>query len=142
MLRELQEAARPLGLYVGQHRECRDPLACYYVAYLNEHGRGILKFSTAEQVRVLLSEHADGYKKPSKPQEPNEDDELFTLRNAARPLGLHVGRHERFDPAIGGGEYYVMEKKTSKDQRSASYLKYATSQEVEEFLERQAASYT
>jgi hypothetical protein len=69
------------------------------------------------------------------------DDELYTLRNQARPLGFWVGIHEQFDPCRGGGPYYLMRRKEHKDQRNPSLLRYATKEMIEDYLEGIANDY-
>jgi hypothetical protein len=130
-LKELRRQAEPLNLFVGEHREYRDPAARFFVAYagVHEHG-GIGKYQTAEQVRAILAEYA----KPRKPLNGGESD-LFTLRNLARPRGFWVGEHVDFDPCRGGGPYYIVPRRMSADEPNhMPLLKYATAQQVEEFL--------
>lgn len=63
-----------------------------------------------------------------------EDHTLFELRSRARELGLWVGRHKFFDPAFGGGPFYIMERKRSPDQRNETLLKFATAKMVKKYL--------
>lgn len=120
-LETLQAAAKPLGLFVGQHRECCAPDACYYVEQFSKCGRPGLKFATAEQVRAFLA--------------------FFTLRRAAQPLGFYVGEHKHFDPSRGGGPFFLMRRKEQPDQRMPMLLRYATAEMVKDFLSQQAEEY-
>ena len=67
----------------------------------------------------------------------DDHDTQFTLNNQARPLGLWIGIHKSYDPLLGGGPFFVMPRKTAKDQRSPTLLRYATAERVEEFLRDQ-----
>jgi hypothetical protein len=49
--------------------------------------------------------------------------------------------HTHFDPARGGGPFYVMPRKMHPDDKSESLLRYATAERVEEFLKQQVESY-
>lgn len=69
------------------------------------------------------------------------DDELYSLRNLARPLGFWVGVHAHFDVTRGGGQYYVMPKNKYPGQRNPSLLRFATREMVEEFLSNSADHY-
>jgi hypothetical protein len=69
------------------------------------------------------------------------DDDIYTLNNMARPLGFFVGRHRAFDPAMGGGQFYLMPKKQHPDERVKTLIKYKTFAEIEEFLQKAAAQY-
>jgi hypothetical protein len=75
----------------------------------------------------------------------SEDHELFTLRNAARPLGYWVGLHRNFDAARGGGPFYVMHAKSSpryeQHWNDPTVLKYATAEQVEDFLKQEGENY-
>lgn len=71
----------------------------------------------------------------------HENDEHYTLQNLARPLGFYVGTHKTFDVLLGGGCYFIMPRKKRKDERCPTLLKYATAQEVEEWLKQQADNY-
>lgn len=64
----------------------------------------------------------------------DDDDTLFTLQNIARPKGFYVGLHKQFDPLLPGGPFFLMYRKRSKDDRSPTLLKYATAEQIEEFL--------
>ena len=69
------------------------------------------------------------------PAYDDDGDTLFELRNLARPLGYWVGYHYHFDPARGGGPYFVMESKSrSGAERNPSLLRYASKASVEKFL--------
>jgi hypothetical protein len=68
----------------------------------------------------------------------HEDNEHYTLQNAARPLGYFIGVHKTFDPVLGGGPYFVMPRKKHPDERCPTLLKFATAAEVEEFLQQTA----
>jgi hypothetical protein len=71
----------------------------------------------------------------SDPVYGDDGDTLFELRNAARPLGYWVGYHYHFDPARGGGPYYVMERKSNSGaERNPSLIRYASKATVEKFL--------
>lgn len=70
-----------------------------------------------------------------------EDHELYTLRQEARPLGFWVGRHGYFDPARGGGPFYLMRRKEFKEQRNPTLLRYATSEMIQDFLQQAAETY-
>jgi hypothetical protein len=72
-------------------------------------------------------------------------DELFTLRNQARPLGYYVGEHRNYDPCRGGGPFWLMYAKSNPlydaHQNNPTILKYATPEQIEEFLREEVENY-
>jgi hypothetical protein len=76
------------------------------------------------------------------PAYDDDPDTLFTLQNMARPLGYYVGVHNHFDPARGGGPFYLMERKAiSGAERNPSLLRYATAERIEQFLQSSADNF-
>jgi len=76
------------------------------------------------------------------PAYDDDGETLFTLQNMARPLGYYVGVHKHFDPARGGGCFYVMERKSHSGlERNPSLLRYSTAERVEQFLQSSADNF-
>ncbi len=65
-----------------------------------------------------------------------ETDELefdLTKRRCERE-GFYLGRHKNFDPAMGGGDLYLMPKQKFGGERNPSLLSYATSDQIHRYL--------
>ena len=141
---KLKAEAKPLGLFVGVHREWTS--GPYFVSVWKDQRNQLGKFLTAAQVRDVFADYAAGRPiKPPKLQQKTDDEvtEHSVLVRKARPLGFYVGEHKFFDPAMGGGPYFVVAKRGRGNTGEAmpTILKYATREQVEEFLENEAANY-
>jgi hypothetical protein len=136
---KLKAEAKPLGLFVGVHREWTS--GPYFVSVWKEPKNQLAKFQTAAQVRALFARYEPG--KPLPPPVKDDDvTELSVLQRKARPLGFHVAEHKQFDPCRGNGPYFVVPKRRNKQEGyQPTLLRYATAQEVTDFLNREAENY-
>lgn len=72
----------------------------------------------------------------------DDDKEYWSLVDAGRRLGFFVGRHKFFDPAMGGGEFFVTRRRQQGDPKKLpTIMKYATAGEITDFLNREAENY-
>jgi len=66
---------------------------------------------------------------------PETDEvEFDLLRRRAAELGFHVQRHRQFDPTLGNGDLYIMEKRRFRGEHVPSILRYATADDIHEYL--------
>jgi hypothetical protein len=65
-----------------------------------------------------------------------DDIEFDLLRRRADEAGFFVQRHRDYDPCRGGGDLYLQEKRELRRDRMPSLLKYATADQIHEFLNR------
>ena len=66
---------------------------------------------------------------------PETDEvEFDLLRRRAAELGFHVQRHRVFDPTLGNGDLYIMEKRRFPGEWLPTILKYATADDIHEYL--------
>ena len=61
-------------------------------------------------------------------------EEFSNIHERAFQLGFYVGRHINFDPCRAGGDLYVMPRATFKGEKCPTLVKYATVDEVWDFI--------
>jgi hypothetical protein len=64
------------------------------------------------------------------------DMELDLLRRRADAANCYVNRHRQWDPARGGGDLYLMEKKKFRGHHAETIMRYATPDQVHRCLAR------
>jgi hypothetical protein len=61
--------------------------------------------------------------------------EFDLLVRRARIVGMYVNRHRNWNPITDtGGDLYLMERKTSKNPKPPTLLKFATADEISDAL--------
>lgn len=60
--------------------------------------------------------------------------EFDLLRRRADACGHYVNRHREYDPARGGGDLYLQEKRKFRSDHVATLIRYATVAEIEAAL--------
>ncbi len=68
----------------------------------------------------------------------DDDEEFDLLRRRADELNLFLQRHRNFDPCCGNGEFYIMEKRKSREQHCRSFIRYSTAEACWAFLNEYA----
>lgn len=136
---KLKAEALPLGLFVGVHREWKH--GQYYVSLLHEPAKQIAKFATAAEVRQALTDFKHGKIEASSSPRTTELTEVMTLRQKAGPLGIYVGEHKVFDPCRGGPYFLVPKRRNKDDGLQPTLLRFATAEQVEAYLNREAEHY-
>jgi hypothetical protein len=63
---------------------------------------------------------------------PEKDFDLLARR--AADLGYYVQRHRQWDPNFGTGDLYIMERRRFPGERLPTILKYATADEIHNYL--------
>jgi hypothetical protein len=63
--------------------------------------------------------------------------ELDLLVRRAKANGMYVNRHKQWNPmSDDGGDLYLMPRKTFRDEKMPTVLKYATAEQVHQELAR------
>ena len=62
------------------------------------------------------------------------DEEFDLIVRKADALGFHVQRHRQWDPNREGGPLYVQHRRKFREEHQDSLLRYATAEEVWQFL--------
>lgn len=61
--------------------------------------------------------------------------ELDLLQRRAELVGMYVNRHRQWDPLTdSGGDLYLMERKTRRNPKPPSMLRYATAEQINDAL--------
>lgn len=69
------------------------------------------------------------------------DEDFDLLRRRCDELNLFVQRHKQWDPIRGTGDLYLMPKRKFREEHCDSILRYATAEQIWDYIKKMEKRY-